>query len=501
MPLVGGLLVGLSLPPIGVWPMAIVGVACLAFELRDEHLRSRLLTGMLFGGAQFLVSLAWAIKFNIAGYIALSLVEACFIALACCLVPPRRGRLPGLAGALTLAEWARQSWPFGGLPLGSLALGQATGPIAGTARVGGVLLVVGTTVLAGAALGACVPFGWPRGSPKLSTGNLPKPFSAALGAVLVIGLVITGAFAPNGASGTPPASASSAHYLHVAIVQGGGRRGLDQLQVPSSVVLSAAIKETALIPAGINLIVWPEDVVALQQPLVGSPTETVLSNIARSHHATFVAGVTWPVGATQFRNEVVAFSPSGTLVAQFEKVHRVPFGEYVPYRSFFEHLANLKDIPRDAIAGTGSGMISTPAGRFAVLISYEVFFANRGRSGVRHGGEVILVPTNTSSYSDDQAPSQEIAASQFQAIEEGRYVVQAAPTGYSAEIDNDGTVLKRSSLSAPAIITAQVPLLSGQTWYERFGDQPVIGAALAALLLAWLGTVSTKRKRPGSASA
>ena len=232
-------------------------------------------------------------------------------------------------------------------------------------------------------------------------------------------------------------------------------------------------------------------------PFRGSGVEADLALIARQHHATLVAGVTQDVGRTRFLNEVVAISPAGVLVATFEKVHRVPFGEYVPFRSFFSHLANLNDIPRDAIPGRGSGMIATPAGRFSVLVSYEVFFADRGRSGVRAGGGAILVPTNTSSYSSGQAPAQEIAASRLQALEEGRYVLQAAPTGYSAVVSPSGVVLKRSALSSPDVIEAAVPLIGSSTPYETLGDLPVLIGALAILALGWAvagGGVSPRSK-------
>ena len=105
------------------------------------------------------------------------------------------------------------------------------------------------------------------------------------------------------------------------------------------------------------------------------------------------------------------------------------------------------------------------------------------------------MPTNTSSYSSEQAPAQEIAASRLQAIEEGRYVLQAAPTGYSAVIDNDGHVEARTPLSSEQVITTSVPLLNGSTWYERFGDEPVLLAALAMLALGWALDLS-RRGRP-----
>ena len=81
-----------------------------------------------------------------------------------------------------------------------------------------------------------------------------------------------------------------------------------------------------------GLVLWPEDVVSLDTALSRSPEEGVLSDLARTLQATLVVGVTENVSPTAFRNEVVAWGPDGRLVDRYEKVHRVPFGEYVPYR-------------------------------------------------------------------------------------------------------------------------------------------------------------------------
>ena len=83
------------------------------------------------------------------------------------------------------------------------------------------------------------------------------------------------------------------------------------------------------------------------------------------------------------------------------------------------------------------------------MISYEVFYADRGRSSVRDGAQLLIVPTNTSSYSSAQVPTQEIAASEIQAVQQGRDLLQAAPTGYSAAITNRGVLVQRSVLGRP----------------------------------------------------
>ena len=223
-------------------------------------------------------------------------------------------------------------------------------------------------------------------------------------------------------------------------------------------------------------MLWPEDVVSLPEPLGVVPEEAALARLAVALHATLVVGVTETVSATAFRNEVVAFGPDGTLVARYEKVHRVPFGEYVPYRSFFAHLANLSAVPLDAVPGHGTGLLTTPAGPLGAMISYEVFYADRGRSSVRAGAQVLIVPTNTSSYATAQVPTQEIAASEVQAVQQGRDLLQSAPTGYSAWITHRGVLLARSVLGARQIVPATLDLRTGSTLYVRFGDAPGAGA-------------------------
>jgi apolipoprotein N-acyltransferase len=167
-------------------------------------------------------------------------------------------------------------------------------------------------------------------------------------------------------------------------------------------------------------------------------------------------------------------------------VHRVPFGEYVPYRGFFAHLGNLSAVPRDAIPGTGTGLLPTPAAPLGAMISYEVFYADRGRSAVRAGAQLLIVPTNTSSYSTGQVPTQEVAASEIQAVQQGRDLLQAAPTGYSAAITNRGVLLDRSVLGARQVVTATLARRVGWTLYVRFGDLPTELLAALVLLAGWL---------------
>jgi apolipoprotein N-acyltransferase len=235
-----------------------------------------------------------------------------------------------------------------------------------------------------------------------------------------------------------------------------------------------------------QLVLWPEDVVSLQTALSDSPEAAVLSGLARRLRTTLVVGVTETIGTTAFRNEVVAWGPGGAIVSRFEKVHRVPFGEYVPDRSLFAHLADLSAVPLDAVPGTGTGRLTTPIAPIGAMISFEVFYADRGRVSVRSGAQLLIVPTNTSSYATDQVPTQEIAASEIQAVQQGRDLLQAAPTGYSAAITNRGTLLQRTVLGKQQIVLATLDRRTGWTFYVRYGDVPAIGLSVLALVGGWL---------------
>ncbi len=473
---VAGILLALSLPPWGWWPLGLLGSGLLYWRLSGGTLRTRVWSGWLAGLGCYAIGLAWARTFNWYGAVVLVLVEALFFAAAGGLTPPRRGRALGFVGACTLAEAVRLTWPFGGLPLGGVFLGQADGPLVDLARLGGPLLMTAAVWAGGVVVATLAAWLWAR----RRRADGPAVLGTAVMAGGIVALIVVGVVAPDGggAVGT----------LQVALVQGGGPRGLSKEQVPPLSVFDAQVAATHRVasahrPAG--LVLWPEDVVALDGPLAGSPQAAVLSRLARALHTTLVVGVTEPVSATAFRNEIVAWGPGGHIVGVFEKVHRVPFGEYVPDRSFFSHLANLSGVPTDAVPGHGTGLMRTPAGPLGLLVSFEVFYAGRSHASVRAGAELLAVPTNTSSYGTSQVPAQEIAAAAVQAVETGRDLVQAAPTGFSAVVTNRGAVVERSGLGNRQVLMATVALRRGMTPYDHWGDLPVLILAAVALAAGW----------------
>ncbi len=158
---VAGLGLALSLPPFGFWPLAFPSAGLLWWRLGGLGPARRLWAGWLAGMGCFVPGLWWAHAFSLVGAVALMAIEALTWGLACVVVP-RWGagaRLCAFPAAMTLAEAFRQAWPFGGLPIGGVFLGQAAGPVVGVARLGGPLLLTWVVFAAGAGLAALVESG------------------------------------------------------------------------------------------------------------------------------------------------------------------------------------------------------------------------------------------------------------------------------------------------------------------------------------------------------
>ncbi|MBV8979780.1 MAG: apolipoprotein N-acyltransferase [Acidimicrobiia bacterium] len=459
--LAAGLLLTASVPPFGWWILGLAGAALLADTLmRVDGWRMRLLAGAATGLTLYGVGWFWMSEFSAIGYVLAVIIEIAILSLAC--VTVAKHRLWAVPGALVLAEYARDHFPFGGVPLAGLPLGQVGGPLAPAARLGGQLLVV---ALIGAVAVAVV------------AARQRRMVCAAAAVVVVLACVLGG----HVAGGTHKTG-----DLVVASVQGGGRRGLRAIYSDPNRVFLAQLQASAKVRAPVDLVVWPEDVIDVDQ-VTGSPQAEDVARTARELNATVVAGIVEDAGPDHFANAALAWNPDGTITARYDKVHRVPYGEYIPFRGLVKHFANLDAVPRDAIAGHGPGILKTAAGRFGVAISYEVFFSDRARIATRHGAEVMLVPTNASSFSTGQVPAQELGAARLRAMETGRWVVQTAPTGYSAVVNPNGHVLAHSDLGAQDVIQRTVERRAGQTPATRLGDGlpalVALPAAAAALAL------------------
>lgn len=471
---VAGLCLCFALPPWGWWPLAPAGIALWLHVLGGRRPRRRAAMSWIVGVAWFGPSTLWMAGLTLPGYVVGVLLGwGGMVAVVGLLCPGDRRRVVALPALLVAFEWFHMHAPFGGVPLSMLATTQTRAPLLPIARTGGVLLLG----LAVSSIGAALYL-------VLAERRLVP---AAAVAACVTALAVLGAMWPLGA---PVAT------VRLAGVQGGGPQGTRFTSAEAPVVLQRHLDATSRITGDVDVVVWPENVVNISGRFVDSPELRRIAAEAARLRAPIVLGVVESVDRDRFVNYVVVVRPDGTVTGRYDKVRRVPFGEYVPMRWLFEPIAGASLPPRDQIPGHGPAVIRTAHGPMAVVISWEVFFGRRAREGVRDGGQVVLNPTNGSSYWLTQVQTQQVAASQLRAVETGRWLLQVAPTGFSAFIDPDGGVHQRTDVSEQAVLERTVERYDATTPAQALGDLPALVLAGGALGFVFLGM----RRRRGRGS-
>ena len=466
------------MPPWGFWPGALAGAA-IFFSLRADRWQERWVLGLLFGITWFGPTTAWMYSLTAPGYVAAVLFFAALHAFAAAVATPS---LFGKVGAHSLVEMTRLVMPFGGIPLATLGIGQAGGPLLPIARLGGVPLLTITVFAIGAMISQLVA------TRRHSTGL--RRSSMWMSATLAV-LFATALVAPSGTDLAP---------VSVAAVQGGGQQGTSALDVPSIDVTNAHLAASQLVQVGdVDIVLWPENAIDVnRQPFAESFAADLVRAEASRLNVPFVVGVTedaefvYDIETGNFVNAQYVIMPDGDVVDRYVKVIKVPFGEYIPFRSLLESLgAPTRLIPKDAISGKGPAVVDVKGvATFGVVISWEVFFGSRSRDAVTSGGEIIINPTNGASYTWTILQSQQVASSKLRAVETGRWVIQVAPTGFSATVDPSGNVLEQSDISEQTLLYSTPMRRTGTTLYTRIGGAPF---AVAALLLVIIPMMLTRR--------
>lgn len=460
---VTGLVLAFSLPPWGWWPLGFVAMAMLDRLLTDTSARDRFVRGTLVGLALFAPTMIWITQLSSPGYVIVVAVFSVLGGAFATIIPPGPGRRPALVGVWALSESLRIAWPFGGVPLSLVAVGQVGGPLAGIARAGGVLAIAIATVAIGVAISAAL-------------ARQVRP--AAIAAASVAALLLFAAVAPSGQD--------TGERLDIAFVQGGGEQGTRAISSNSRKVFERHLDASDQVPDGMDLVLWPENVVDTKFDVQDAVEGRELQALARRLDAPVLVGTVEGVDETNFRNSQQVVGADGVWGDRYVKVQRVPFGEFVPFRSLIEKVAPDTLAKRDATISTQSGLMRTDVAPIATVISWEVFFGHRARSAVRAGGELLYNPTNGSTYTGTFVQTQQVAMSRLRAIETGRWEVQVAPTGFSAFVSPDGTVYQRTATSEQAVeVRRDVPLRTGQTTYVRYGDLPSRLVALGLLAAGW----------------
>jgi apolipoprotein N-acyltransferase len=221
-----------------------------------------------------------------------------------------------------------------------------------------------------------------------------------------------------------------------------------------------------------GLVVWPE------VPAPFSLRQTKFANLAqemaRESKSYFLLGVVdWrpaPGGNLNAYNSAAMLDPASRLVFQYDKIHLVPFSEYVPWRDFFWFAKDLTGLAGEFHSGTEYSVGGLPGGRFSVLICYEAVFPNEVRRFVRGGANLLVNISNDGWFGRSAARAQHLAMARVRAVEYRRWLLRDTNNGFTASVDPYGRIVARLAPDIRGELDAPYAFRTGETLYARRGD-------------------------------
>src|SRR5262249_29451488 len=239
-------------------------------------------------------------------------------------------------------------------------------------------------------------------------------------------------------------------------------------------------------PGSPGLIVWPESPAPF---LVGDRGfQAWLAGIAKSTNSYLVIGSTAlepearrqapgsPARASRdgveapMYNSALVVDPTGRPLGRYDKIHLVPFGEYVPLRDLLFFAGKLTREVGDFSRGTERLVFDLGGARIAVFICYESIYPGEVRQFAANGAQVLINISDDRWFGNTGAPPQHLQMGRMRAVENHRWVLISTNSGITASVDPDGRVVKRAPRDVRTALVAPFNLESEVTFYSRFGD-------------------------------
>jgi apolipoprotein N-acyltransferase len=472
----GGWLLYLSFPPSTAWYLALPAFALLGQVLRGRSARAGAGLGFVFALAFLTPLLVWiGALVQEVPWIALSVFESLFVALAGAGMA-RVTRLPAwpvwAAAVWVAGEALRSRVPWGGMPWGRVGFGQPDGPFLPVAAIGGVPLLSFVTVLAGLALGELVR--------RLAAREVRAAVPVALTAVAALLTGPLAALVPAAAGALPDRT------VVIAAVQGNvPRAGLD-FNAQRRAVLDNHVLATERLAADVaagraeqpDLVLWPENSSDID-PLQNPDAAAVIDRAARA------VGVPIMVGAVlrnppemangdgpTASNATLVWEPGVGPVARNDKRRIQPFGEYMPWRSFFRLFSPYVDRASNFLPGPGEGALDVAGVRVGIAICWEIAFDDLLADSVAAGAQVLGVPSNNATFGFTDMTFQQLAMSRVRAVEFDRAALVATTSGVSATVTADGAVTASTERFVPDVLVDRTVLRTTTTIAARLRSGP-----------------------------
>lgn len=277
----------------------------------------------------------------------------------------------------------------------------------------------------------------------------------------------------------------SATMMQENLLVGEAARGTQPLSNEEEIALFSRWSESPLhfsasgwqmssVPKSADLIIWPEAPSNLQS------TDPVfrerVGRLAKSAGAAVIAGSlgvdlapTIPRGYSLY-DSASLFSADGTYQSRYDKIHLVPWGEYVPFKGLFSFAKKLTAGVGDMDRGTRRSAFDTGGHRYGVFICYESIFGDEVRQFVENGADVLVNISDDGWYGDTGAPWQHLNMARMRAIENHRWLLRSTNTGVTTAIDPRGRIAFAAPRHVRSAFSFPFDFVGGETFYTRYGD-------------------------------
>lgn len=250
-----------------------------------------------------------------------------------------------------------------------------------------------------------------------------------------------------------------------------------------------------------DLMVWPETAV----PCYFSPEQEqaiFLQDLAKKIKAPILfgslayEGTTLP-GENRFFNSAFLISPTpkDKKYSRYDKVHLVPFGEYVPLKPFLPFIEKMVVGVGDFSPGKKLTLFSIPGARFGVLICYEIIFPELSRRYCKSGANFLVTITNDAWFGQSSAPYQHFSMAVFRAVENRTAVVRAANSGISGIIEPTGKIQGQTLLFSRTFLKGKISVNPHGTIYSQYGDIGVAFCGISVLIFMLFNLLISKKDK------
>jgi apolipoprotein N-acyltransferase len=268
---------------------------------------------------------------------------------------------------------------------------------------------------------------------------------------------------------------ASAETMRVGLVQS-DRGGADFHTDPETTLREHQEMSKKVVATGAaDLIVWPEGVCSLGLPSRECRLPASLFGELRTPMLVGACLQTLQGKQVAVSNSALLVGTDGSILGSYDKSILVPFGEYIPLGDIFPILYSWSPYSSRFQRGTSEEPLRLGNHLISVSICYEDIFPAKIRSLMR-GGRERRVPdamfnlTNDSWYGNTTEPEEHLALASFRSIENRRSLARVTNTGISAFVDPVGRVVSRTGVWTREVLVGRIPLMKGETLYNRFGD-------------------------------